>query len=117
MDAAKLAVADGWVYYVSIGSCGPAIMRVASSGSGAPALVAYTKGSLITALATDATDVYYADNHAGAVLRVPVGGGSPAVLGSGFPGQLNTSALVLDTESVYVTTGATQTGAVVRIAK
>ncbi len=56
----------------------------------------------------DATNVYWTNQYAGTVMKVPTGGGSPVTLAAGTFGAYG---LAIDSTNAYWVTWSTQVGA------
>src|SRR5262249_16282440 len=91
-------VMDATHFYVMDGSVAPfSIQKLANTGGSAVPLVSSVPAS--ANLAIDGTNLYFATTGAnGAIMKVPVGGGMPAVLADG---QTNISGIAVDGTSVY----------------
>lgn len=73
------------------------VMRVPKTNANPVTLAATTSA---TAVAVDATDVYWIDSSAAAIFRVPISGGTPTMVVSSPP---NLAALAVDGINVYWT--------------
>lgn len=95
-----VAVRGGSVFWTN-GGGGGSIMRfdvpaLCGTPLPSPSTLVATAGGLPTALAVDATSVYWVDGSA--VKKVPVGGGAPMILASG---QSNPGGIVVDAAHIY----------------
>jgi hypothetical protein len=98
------------VYWVSGGPGTAGAINAAPIGGGSPARVLYPSQVFPEAVVTDGTNLYWSNwgtfdaqgnyNGDGAILKAPVGGGSPTTLASS---QLAPSALAIDSRNVYWT--------------
>jgi hypothetical protein len=93
------------------GAAGPAVMKVVATGGNPVTLVALASGTLPTAIAVDATTVYWIE-ALGSVRKVAIAGGPPVTL-AGAPE--NPGGIAVDATSVYWTD--TATGDVYKTAK
>jgi hypothetical protein len=74
-------------------------------------------GHVVFGVAVDAENVYWAEMSNGAIMTVPVRGGSPETLASGLAGP---NQIAMDECNLYVTTGTQASGAsgsIVKVAK
>jgi hypothetical protein len=97
-----LALDTNNLYWVMDGA-----IYMAPLGGGPPLAI----GPDATAIAVDATDVYFVSNdppHFGTVNRVPIGGGTTTVLASGRPTSL--TAVAVDQANVYWIEGGAVVG-------
>jgi hypothetical protein len=92
------------------GPCGPPATVVAGSSL---TILASLPQSAPQRLATDGKNVYFASVYRGAVMQVPVGGGSVTTLASG---QVEPMGVAVDSTDVYFTDeGVNASGAVVKV--
>jgi hypothetical protein len=90
-----IVVAHATVYWADGGGGAGAISSVPSGGGEVRSLVSAT--IMPIAIAVDATNVYWTDDSAPGVLKVPVSGGTPTTLASGTVPQ----GIAIDATSVY----------------
>jgi hypothetical protein len=90
----------------------PRVMKMARSG-GAPETLAVPSTSFVSSIAVDATRVYWTQGgpHDGAVMAVPIEGGTPVTLASNQPDPLG---IALDATAIYWVNNGNDTGSVMR---